>query len=76
MKLSVSLPDDDVAFLDACAARGGFPSRSVVLHRAVALLRAGDLVSAYEHAFAGWVAEGEADPWDETGADGLDPVAG
>lgn len=71
----MSLPDDDVAFLDACAARGGFTSRSAVLHRAVALLRAGDLVSAYEDAFAGWVAGGEADPWDGVVADGLDRLA-
>jgi len=39
MKLSVSLPDEDVVFLDAYAAEQGFTSRSAVLHKAVRVLR-------------------------------------
>jgi Arc/MetJ-type ribon-helix-helix transcriptional regulator len=42
MKLSVSLPDEDVAFLDAFASSQGFATRSAVLHKAVRLLRGGE----------------------------------
>ena len=40
MKVSVSLPDDDVEFLDAYARSQGIESRSAVVHKAVRLLRA------------------------------------
>jgi len=71
MKLSVSLPDEDVEFLDAYAAAQGFPSRSAVVHRAVRLLRASELGAADEDAWEEWEAAGEADAWDATTADGL-----
>ncbi len=71
MKVSVSLPDDDVEFLDAYAAAQGFPSRSAVLHRAVRLLRAAELGHAYEDAFADWEQTGEAALWDAAVADGM-----
>ena len=50
MKVSVSLPDEDVEFLDAYADAQGFASRSAVLHKAVRLLRASELGPAYEQA--------------------------
>ena len=40
MKLSVSLPEDDVEFLDAYARAQGITSRSAVVHKAVRLLKA------------------------------------
>ena len=52
MKVSISLPDEDVEFLDAYASSEGIASRSAVMHRAVRLLRATALGSAYEAAFA------------------------
>ena len=48
MKLSVSLPEDDVAFLDEYTTSHGVPSRSAALQQAVALLRAHEPVS-YTH---------------------------
>ncbi|HWB22754.1 MAG TPA: ribbon-helix-helix domain-containing protein [Gaiellaceae bacterium] len=75
MKLSISLPDEDVQFLDAYAASAGFASRSAVLHRAVRLLRATELGPAYEAAFAEWEKSGVAGKWDATTADGLRPDA-
>ena len=69
MKLSVSLPDDDVAFLDVYARENGVSSRSAALHRAVRLLRSSQLVSDYEEAFAEWIDESE--PWENTVGDGL-----
>ncbi len=71
MKLSVSLPEEDVEFLDAYASEQGFPSRSAVLHKAVRLLRGAELGAAYEQAFAEWEESGEAATWDLTVADGL-----
>ena len=48
MKLSVSLPDEDVEFLDAYAHAQGLSSRSAVVHKAVRLLRGAELAPAYE----------------------------
>jgi Arc/MetJ-type ribon-helix-helix transcriptional regulator len=70
MKVSVSLPGDDVEFLDEYAREQGYESRSAVLHRAVRLLRAAELGSAYESAWEEW-AEGDAEMWDATSADGV-----
>lgn len=70
MKLSVSLPEDDVQFLDAYASRTGMTSRSAVLQRAVDLLRAAQLGPAYADAWATWAAE-DASDWEVTVADGL-----
>ena len=66
----MSLPDDDVEFLDAYAERAGFASRSAVLHRAVKLLRTSELGTAYENAWAEWDASGDGALWDTTAGDG------
>jgi Arc/MetJ-type ribon-helix-helix transcriptional regulator len=71
MKLSVSLPAEDVEFLDEYARRQGIESRSAALHRAVRLLRATGLGSAYEDAWDEWRESGEAELWDVTAADGF-----
>jgi len=70
MKLSVSLPDEDVKFLDDYAKQLGIESRSAVVHRAVRLLQASALGPAYEAAWDEWAA-GDAEAWDATIADGL-----
>jgi antitoxin MazE9 len=46
VKLSVSLPDEDVAFIDEYAAKAGIPSRSSVIHQGLELLRAATLEQA------------------------------
>ncbi len=71
MKVSVSLPVEDVEFLDSFARSQSFPSRSAVLHRAVRLLRAAELGPAYEDAFLDWERSGEAATWEVTAGDGL-----
>ncbi|MGH9170798.1 MAG: ribbon-helix-helix domain-containing protein [Acidimicrobiales bacterium] len=70
MKVSVSLPDEDVDFLDAYASSQGFASRSAVMHKAVRLLRTSELGPAYEDAWAEW-SEGEQANWEPTVGDGL-----
>ena len=71
MKVSVSLPEDDVDFLDEYAQEQGFGSRSAVLHKAVRLLRASGLNDAYEEAWQEWDAAGEGEVWGASTADGL-----
>jgi Arc/MetJ-type ribon-helix-helix transcriptional regulator len=73
MKVSVSLPGEDVQFLDAYTREQGLDSRSAALHRAVRLLRASELGGAYEAAWGEWTADGEDEPWESTVADGLTP---
>lgn len=70
MKLSVSLSTEDVAFLDGYADRRAMASRSAVLQRAVALLRASELGPAYAEAWQEWAREHAAD-WEPTVHDGL-----
>jgi Arc/MetJ-type ribon-helix-helix transcriptional regulator len=71
MKVSVSLPEDDIEFLDSYADTQGIPSRSAALHKAVGLLRAAQLGAAYEEAWEGWSASGDADVWETVIGDGV-----
>lgn len=71
MKVSVSLPVDDVDFLDTYAETRGFASRSAVLHKAVRLLRASELGAAYEDAWATWSNTDDGVLWEATSGDGL-----
>jgi Arc/MetJ-type ribon-helix-helix transcriptional regulator len=71
MKVSVSLPGEDVEFLDEYAREQGLESRSAALHRAVRLLRTAELGGAYEAAWREWAADGNADLWEPTTGDGL-----
>jgi Arc/MetJ-type ribon-helix-helix transcriptional regulator len=71
MKLSISLSDDDVEFLDAYAERLGVASRSAVIQKAVRLLRASELGAAYAAAWDEWDASGDSEAWNTAVGDGL-----
>ena len=71
MKVSVSLPGEDVLFLDEYAKEQGLESRSAALHRAVRLLRTAELGGMYEAAWEEWAAEGDGTLWESTTGDGL-----
>ncbi|MDQ6909402.1 MAG: ribbon-helix-helix domain-containing protein [Actinomycetota bacterium] len=71
MKLSVSLPQGDVEFLDAYASEQGIASRSAALHKAVRLLRAAQLGAAYEDAFEEWDRSSDAGVWELSADDGI-----
>ncbi|HEX7292278.1 MAG TPA: ribbon-helix-helix domain-containing protein [Conexibacter sp.] len=71
MKLSVSLPDEDVEFLDAYASEHASPSRSAVLHEAIQALRLRGLGEAYRSAWDEWSGSEDAGLWDATAGDGL-----
>ena len=75
MKLSVSLPDEDVALLDEYARTAGLPSRSAALHQAVRMLRLPGLEQDYEAAWQEWEASGDQAAWTGTAADGNADVA-
>lgn len=71
MKVSVSLPEEDVVFLDQYARSIGAGSRSAVIQRAIRLMRAAELGPAYARAWEEWAAEGDAAEWDGVAGDGI-----
>ncbi len=71
MKVSVSLPSEDIEYLDTYAREQRLGSRSAALHKAVRLLRAAELGADYESAWEEWDRSGEAEAWDRTASDGL-----
>jgi Arc/MetJ-type ribon-helix-helix transcriptional regulator len=75
MKLSVSLPDDDVAFVDEYASRRGSSSRSSVIHRAIQLLRMSELEDAYTDAWEEWRQDGGEAAWSAAAGDGIADAA-
>ncbi|CAN5445582.1 type II toxin-antitoxin system antitoxin MazE9 [soil metagenome] len=71
MKLSVSLPVEDVAILDEFVRTAGLPSRSAALQHAVRMLRLPDLEQDYEAAWSEWEVSDDQAAWAMTAADGL-----
>ena len=70
VKVSISLSEADVAFLDQQTLAGTFDSRSAAVQAAVNLLRQGELADAYAAAFAEW-SEEDDHAWDASASDGL-----
>ncbi|MEY9933322.1 hypothetical protein ABH926_007975 [Catenulispora sp. GP43] len=66
-KLSISLPDDDLAFLDELNAE----SRSAAVHKAIDLARSLSLVDDYTAAYDEWVGSGDAELWEAVLGDGI-----
>lgn len=71
MKVSISLPREDIEFLDAYVHDQRRPSRSAAVHDAIAVLRAARLQSDYAAAFDEWEQAGEAAVWEAVTGDGL-----
>jgi len=61
MKVSVSLPGEDVEFLDAYASAHAFSSRSAVVRQAIRVLRLSELDDAYSAAWEEWAESGESE---------------
>jgi Arc/MetJ-type ribon-helix-helix transcriptional regulator len=74
MKISVSLPPEDVAFVDAYARRTKAESRSAVIHTAIELLRQEQLEEQYTEAFAEWDTSEDAKFWDGLAGAGDGPA--
>jgi Arc/MetJ-type ribon-helix-helix transcriptional regulator len=75
MKLSVSLPDADVATIDAYVRSAGLPSRSAALQHAVRMLRLTHLEDDYATAWAEWDASGDRTAWDAATGDAVSDAA-
>jgi Arc/MetJ-type ribon-helix-helix transcriptional regulator len=75
MKLSVSLPEEDVAILDEFARSTGLASRSAALQHAVRLLRLTELEHDYEAAWVEWESSNDHRAWEATARDGLADAA-
>lgn len=71
MKVSVSIPDQDLRFLDRFVADENLGSRSAGVQRAIGALRQMALTLEYEEAIADWYDSGDAEAWDATVGDGL-----
>jgi Arc/MetJ-type ribon-helix-helix transcriptional regulator len=73
MKISVSLPEEDLAFLDEYGTRTAADSRSAVIHAAIQLLRSEELEDDYVRAWQEWDEDETAASaaWDGTTGDGL-----
>ena len=71
MKLSVSLPGEDVEFLDAYADAHAMASRSAVVQQAIDALRREQLPDAYRQAWEVWGVSADAEVWDQAVGDGL-----
>lgn len=72
MKLSVSIDTDDIDFIDQYATEHAVGSRSAVMQRAIALLRAVELGDDYAAAWDEWSQTDDSDLWNATTNDGLD----
>ena len=72
MKLSISLPAEEVGFLDAYARSQGIKSRSGVIQTALRLLRTSELADDYTSAWSEWDEEDDK-TWDRSSRDGLTP---
>jgi Arc/MetJ-type ribon-helix-helix transcriptional regulator len=72
MKVSVSIPEQDLRFLDDYVVDNGLGSRSAGVHEAIGALRQMALTLEAEQAISEWYDSGEAEVWDVTVADGLE----
>jgi len=71
MKLSVSLPADDVEFLDEETRAGRYASRSAAVKAAVTVLRQAAITDSYAEAWDEWEQSGDDVLWESVAADGL-----
>ena len=71
MKVSVSLPDDDVLFVDSEARSGRYASRSATIHAAIRLLRERGYQDSYAIAWDEWADDGDEVVWERSVGDGL-----
>ena len=70
MKLSISLPAEEIAFMDGYARSQGIKSRSGVIKAALRNLRTSELSDSYASAWRDFDEE-EDRVWDRSSSDGL-----
>jgi putative addiction module CopG family antidote len=70
MKVSISLPVDDLNFVDAETEAGRFDSRSAVVHAAIRLLRDRRHIDSYAAAWDEWDLD-NGQVWESLNGDGV-----
>lgn len=70
--MSISLPQEDLEYLDSYAKKAGLESRSAALQKAVRLLRTAELSQAYAAAWEEFDRDGDAELWESTVGDGIE----
>lgn len=70
MKVSISLPEKDIDFIDRYITEHGELSRSAVVRKALDRLQAESLEAAYYQRWMEWSEEDEL--WDSLAGDGLE----
>ena len=71
MKVSVSLSEDDLKFVDEQTGAGAFVSRSAAVQAAIRLLRDRTYTDSYAAAWSEWEDSGDSAMWEPSAADGL-----
>jgi len=71
VKLSISLPDRDVEFIDRYADEHRIGGRSGVIQRALSLLRTHELADEYREAWGEWD-PADTELWEAAIADGIE----
>lgn len=71
MKISVSISDDDIRFVDSLASEGAYPSRSAAVQAAIRLLRDRRDVDSYAAAWDEWEGTDDAVLWESVASDGV-----
>jgi Arc/MetJ-type ribon-helix-helix transcriptional regulator len=71
MKVSLSIPDEDIRFLDNFARDHGIGSRSAAVQHSIALLREVELKEQYKLAMQEWRDSPDSELWELTVGDGI-----
>lgn len=71
MKVSLSIPDEDIRFLDNFAREHGIASRSAAVQRSIAMLREVELKEQYKLAMQEWRDSPDSELWERTVGDGI-----
>ena len=72
VKVSTTLPERDVVFIERYAKEKNLPSRAAAYQAAVKALRDQELMRQYEEADKEWYESGEAAVWECTVGDGIE----
>lgn len=72
VKVSTTLAERDLVFIENYANRHGLPSRAAGFHAAISALREKELEAQYEEAYHEWYISGEAEVWECVSGDGIE----
>jgi len=71
MKVSISLSDEDLEFVDSQTRAGRYPTRSAAVQAAIRIMRDREHVDSYAAAWDEWDSSGDSAIWDAAADDGI-----